>query len=67
MISRKKKSRKKCTDRPYPEAKRINPFVIDLLRLGIQEMHMCFCMSVLCWFLLSFFCDRDEKLSEMKS
>lgn len=38
----KKKRVRKHTDHPYLEAKRLNPFVIDLLRLGIQDIRVCF-------------------------
>lgn len=59
---KEKKKVDKYTDHPYPEAKRLNPFVIDLLGLGIQEIHVCLCMSV-CWSVLCFFWDTGEKLS----
>lgn len=56
---KKKKKVRKHTDLPYPEAKRLNPFVIDLLKVGIQDIHVCF--ACLC------FTGLDCISSQMKS
>lgn len=53
----------KYADHLYPGSKRLNVFVIDLLGLGIQEIHISLCTSVLCRSVLCFFWDTDEKLS----